>query len=643
MNGPGILVRLGDAIATRLSRKLLLVLFAVLASISLLLLTATIGVYRNRLIAEHARASLEVNHLLQASLENAMLKRDIPGLREIVRQLGRQSGIAGVMIVNPAGEIRFSSDEQRLGTTLGDERIGAALASRTPQTAFLAGADGSELLRSVNPVLNKPQCRECHGDPATSPVNGLLVVDYAAAGIRSEAMRTAGFLGFSGLLVILAGGFGIWLAVNRLVLGRVERLRGASLRLAEGDLAARVEIGGRDEIDGCAVSFNRMAGQMQIMIEQIAAAEGSLQSIIDSIPDGVRVIDSDFVIVKANHAYCRQVGQPMSKVVGRKCHDSSHGHGEPCAYTLTTCPVAELRGRKSGSLKFTDTHVSHVGGEFNVEVTAARVDLVSGEEMSHCVVESIRDLSQDVELSQKHRLSEIGLLATGIAHEIHNPLSSIELALTAIRDSMAQSGRASEEQHYIDIARAEIEKCLSVTEGLLRLSEPPREPELVDLGSAIGDVLSLLSFQLDAGGIAAEIDMDRPLRVLASDSDMRMIAFNLAQNAIHAMPDKGLLRIVGRTEGTMAVLRFIDTGIGIAHEHLDRIFFPFWTRRADGSVGRGLGLSICKAIVERYGGRIGVRSTVGQGTEFTVTLPSADEAGDGSGTGQGQPDPGDRG
>ncbi|MFZ1682290.1 MAG: ATP-binding protein [Rhizobiaceae bacterium] len=639
----GVLAAIRDAVATRLSRKLMLVLFAVLASISLLLLAATIGVYRNRLIAEHARASLEVNHLLQASLENAMLKRDIPGLREIVRQLGGQAGIAGVMIVNPAGEIRFSSDERLLGAAIDDERIAAALASRTPQTAFLAGSGGGELLRSVNPVLNKPQCRECHGDAAASPVNGLLVVDYAAAGIRDEAMRTAAFLGVSGLVVILAGGFGIWLAVNRLVLGRVDRLRSASMKLAGGDLAARVEIGGRDEIDGCAASFNRMAGQMQTMIEQIAAAEGSLQSIIDSIPDGVRVIDSDFVIVKANHAYCRQVGQEMRDVLGQKCHVSSHGRADPCAYTLTTCPVAELRGEGAGSLKFTDTHLAPGAGRVNVEVTAARVEVLTREDVANCVVESIRDLSQDVELSQKHRLSEIGLLATGVAHEIHNPLSSIELALTAIRDSMARSGRASEEQHYIDIARAEIEKCLSVTEGLLRLSEPPRDPELVDLANAIGDVLSLLSFQLDAGGIVAEIDMDRPLRVLASDSDVRMIAFNLAQNAIHAMPDKGRLRIVGRAEGDMVVLRFIDTGIGIAHEHLDRIFFPFWTRRADGSVGRGLGLSICKAIVERYGGRISVRSTLGQGTEFTVALPSADAARDGHAAGQGQPDPGHRG
>ncbi|HMQ58899.1 MAG TPA: ATP-binding protein [Rhizobiaceae bacterium] len=216
------------------------------------------------------------------------------------------------------------------------------------------------------------------------------------------------------------------------------------------------------------------------------------------------------------------------------------------------------------------------------------------------------------------------MLATGVAHEIHNPLSSIELALSAIRDTLSNEHEPSGAQHYIDIARTEIGKCMGVTESLMRLSEPPREPELVILNAVLREVVQLLAYQIGTGQIVVHIDLAQKLRIIASDSDMRMIFINLIQNAIHAMPQGGELRVSGQTLGGFAVLRVADTGIGIPNEHLDKIFLPFWTRRADGSTGRGLGLSICKAIVERYGGAISVDSIPGKGSEFTVALPAAD-------------------
>ncbi|PHP66304.1 histidine kinase [Zhengella mangrovi] len=620
----GALAAVRGYVNARLGRRLLLVLVAVLSTVSLCFLALVIVIYRGQLIEDHARASLEVNHLLQATLENAMLKRDIPGLRQVVDRLGEQDGIAAVMILDPKGEVRFSSRKAELGQIVRDRQIATALENRRPETAFVTGADGSDWLRSVNPVANKPACKECHGTAAENPVNGLLVVDYDAAGIRRNALRTAGLLGFSGLLVILASGIGIWIAMDRLVLGRISQLRCASQDLAAGVLGARAPVQGNDEIGTCAATFNQMASRIETMLDHVATAERALQAIIDSIPDGVRVIDDAFTIVRANDAYCRQVGQPKSRVIGERCYRSSHGRQEPCPQTLTTCPVVALRDASRRTVKFTDAHRARDGAQLFVEVSAARADVPLQQGMTHCVVESIRDLSQAVDLSQKHRLSEIGLLATGVAHEIHNPLSSIELALSAIRESLVDGSVPRTHMDYIEIARTEIGKCLSVTEGLMRLSEPPRDAELVALERTLPEVMSLLAFQFEQAAIRCDLDIEDGLRVLASDSDLRMIAVNLAQNSIHAMPGGGHFGIDGRRAGASVVLRFADTGTGIPAEDLDRIFLPFWTRRADGSTGRGLGLSICKAIVERYRGTIGVASTPGEGTEFTVRLPAAD-------------------
>ena len=614
---------LRDSIETRLSRRILLVLVAVLTSVSLAFLGLAVWTYKQELVAEHSRASLEVNHLLQASLENAMLKRDIPGLRDIVDRLGNQASIDKVMILNPDREVRFSSKPELMGAMLAGDEVDRALSTQVSQTTFVS-QNGGEWLRSVNPVTNKASCRECHGDAASHPVNGLLVVDYVAAGIRGDAMRTAGLLGLSGVIVVALSGLGLWVALDRLVLGRIDRLTKVAGRLASGALDARAVVAGRDEISECASAFNGMADRLQDMLGQVAATERFLQAAIDAIPDGIRIVDDDFTILKANTAYCRQVGRSKKQVIGSKCYASSHGRREPCPQTLVSCPVIALRDKSDGRMKMVDAHQPRHAPQLFVEVSAARALLPSQGRMLPCVVESIRDLSQDVELSQKHRLSEIGLLATGVAHEIHNPLSSIELALSAIRDTLSNEHEPSGAQHYIDIARTEIGKCMGVTESLMRLSEPPREPELVILNAVLREVVQLLAYQIGTGQIVVHIDLAQKLRIIASDSDMRMIFINLIQNAIHAMPQGGELRVSGQTLGGFAVLRVADTGIGIPNEHLDKIFLPFWTRRADGSTGRGLGLSICKAIVERYGGAISVDSIPGKGSEFTVALPAAD-------------------
>jgi signal transduction histidine kinase len=98
----------------------------------------------------------------------------------------------------------------------------------------------------------------------------------------------------------------------------------------------------------------------------------------------------------------------------------------------------------------------------------------------------------------------------------------------------------------------------------------------------------------------------------------------MAQNAFHAMPQGGVLRVSSQTDEEWVEMRFEDTGTGIRPEHLPYIFDPFFSHRADGARGTGLGLSICRTIVERWGGAIQVVTHLGQGSRFTVRLPNAD-------------------
>jgi PAS domain S-box-containing protein len=625
MIGAGLVNRAVRWTGRRLQRKLVLLLTVILLGTSMMFLLMVVAFYKDQLVKEHARASMQVNHLLQASLENAMLKRDIDGLRGIVSKLGSQDGIASVMILNPHFEVRFSSDPGRLGRTISDPDVERAFAAKSQGTRFQADEDGTELLRSINPVRNRQECGECHGSIAANPVNGLLVVDYDATGIKGSALQSAILLGTAGVSIVLAAGIAIWFALQRLVVKRVQHLRRASQGLTEGKLETRAGLVGNDEIAGLGNSFDKMAGRLGQSLTDLMAAERFLQNVIDSIPDAVRVIDGDFNILKANQAYCRQIGRPMDKVVGEKCFKSSHKRKEPCPVTLISCPVAELRSSECTTMKTRQQHIQADGGELFVEVSAARVELtVDGSKLS-CIIESIRDLAEQARISHEQRLSEIGQLATGVAHEIHNPLSSIQLALEAIQHEIEQSGIDQRSLEYLGTAETEIKKCLEVTNGLMTLSEPPSSSfKLIELDIVLPEVLSLLSYQAMQAGITVECDFEESLRVVASDSDMRMIGINLTQNAFHAMPQGGTVKVSGGHEGEWIKLVFKDTGVGIARANLDKVFLPFWTKRANDTDGRGLGLAICKAIVDKLKGSVQVDSTVGIGTTFTILLPNAD-------------------
>ena len=141
------------------------------------------------------------------------------------------------------------------------------------------------------------------------------------------------------------------------------------------------------------------------------------------------------------------------------------------------------------------------------------------------------------------------------------------------------------------------------------------------------EVVSLLRYEAEQIGVDMTLDLGASdLRVLATDSDMRMLILNLAQNAFHAMPSGGRFALRGRIEDGKIVIEAEDTGGGINPTVLPRIFDPFFSKRADGIEGTGLGLTICKAIVTRHGGTIQAETEAGHGATFNVSLPFAGEA-----------------
>jgi len=604
---------------SRLGRKFAIGTAVGLLASSLLFLVLFLALYRAELAAERTAAAEQVNQLLQTSLENAMLKRDLEGLRLIVDRLGQQPGIDAVYITNPAGEIRFSSDPSLLGGLQA-----ADPAQLTPFTSFTETAQGREILRSVNPVANQAQCKECHGPMEQRPINGVLYVDYDAAPIRHKAQMTTLLLMGAGATIVLLNLAGGWWFIQRFVINPVDKLTLTSQALAQGDLSKRAHPQGNDELAQLGHSFNRMADQLQERIDESEHQSGFLQSLLDAIPDGVRVISPDYRVVMANQAYRRQLGLHDADGVGDTCYRISHQSDHPCAGTLITCPVQEI-GMHGKPVKALHRHHDIDGKAIDVEISAAPlVAMLEGKHQT-LIVESIRDLSKEIKYSHEQKLSELGKLATGIAHEIHNPLASVRLALDSLRSGVTDVD--PEITEYLELVDHEVDQCVKFTERLLRLGMQPSEaPELVELTPVVEDTLGLVRWDAEQRKIVMTSALEPGLRALASDSELRMVMLNLIQNAFHAMPQGGELEVSSRLAVPWIEITVCDTGMGIKPERLPRIFDPFYSRRADGAKGTGLGLSIVRTIVEGYGGRIEVRSEPGHGSRFIVLLPDAASA-----------------
>jgi signal transduction histidine kinase len=246
-------------------------------------------------------------------------------------------------------------------------------------------------------------------------------------------------------------------------------------------------------------------------------------------------------------------------------------------------------------------------------------------------------------VKERDRLAALGEMAAGLAHEIRNPLGAIkgaaQLLMTADgtgEDGPGQAGpatgSATETAELLEIIVEEANRLNNVVTRFLdyaRSERPGREGAgKVDLNQVVRKTVQLLHQDLQKS-VEVRLRIDEMLPSIAGDPESLMQVFlNLGQNALQAMPDGGTLEILTTRRrrsrlgyGQFAEVRFRDTGIGIPRDKLKKLFIPFYTTKQKGT---GLGLAISHRIINQHGGTIEVRSTLGQGSTFSVFLPAAE-------------------
>jgi two-component system, NtrC family, sensor kinase len=243
------------------------------------------------------------------------------------------------------------------------------------------------------------------------------------------------------------------------------------------------------------------------------------------------------------------------------------------------------------------------------------------------VMKAINMMCEELEtrleqLIQSRKLASLGILTSGVAHELGNPLNNISMVAQTYLE-LYDRLRKEDRKEYMKTVLEESERIKKIVQDLLDFSRPKKADfKVTNINNVIKSSLNLVRNTLDISRINSQLDLEEDLPDVFIDVDkIREVLVNLLSNAVHAMPSGGTIFIRTKLANNQddIIIEIEDTGKGIPQEFISYIFDPFFTTK--GAQGTGLGLSISYGILRRHNGNMDVRSTVGVGTTFVIELP----------------------
>ncbi|MDP2168291.1 MAG: ATP-binding protein [Thermodesulfovibrionales bacterium] len=335
------------------------------------------------------------------------------------------------------------------------------------------------------------------------------------------------------------------------------------------------------------------------------------ETAINSIKDIVSIHDTDLRIKKVNPAFLEHFGCKEEDVLGKHCFELFHGAMMP----PHECPHTEsmlTRGKAASTFEVKD------GKMFSIAIHP----LFRNHSAVYGCIHIARDVTETIrlreQLHQADKLGALGRLASGIAHNVNNPLTYSLNYLFILRET------ASDEKARELIKKAEqgIEKSKIVLEGLLDFSTPAEgNIELIDVAETVKGTVTFLSGAVNEKNIRIHTELPEGLTVWASQKAIEEVLINLITNSIDAGANEMTIEGYG-DDPKDATITLADNGSGILKEHIPRLFEPYFTTKPKGK-GTGLGLYVSYNIIKSFDGNIWCESKTGAGTKFFITLPRA--------------------
>ncbi|MDD4807971.1 MULTISPECIES: HAMP domain-containing sensor histidine kinase [Caproicibacterium] len=386
----------------------------------------------------------------------------------------------------------------------------------------------------------------------------------------------------------------------------LQELTSAAEEISRGNYSSRMSVKNpNDEVGRLARSFNRMSCSTENAILELRHSQSRLKSLLEGMDDGVLAIDGEGRVLFFN--------ERLRKLLS--CPNLAVGSSLDSSLLLNHVGRVMQQARISGVPYKEQIAGVTEGQQFTVYAAVAEED--------KCVLAVVSDISRMKRLEQM-RSEFVG----NVTHELKTPLTSIRASIELLK---SENRDAETRAYFYDVLDMEAERLQHLIDDMLALSrlenmreDPAAHP--VSVAKAVAASVKRLKPAAQKNEVTVSCQVDPALYVCCSPMRLEQLFGNLIENAVKYNRPGGTVTVTGAVQREAAAVRVQDTGIGIAPQHIPRLFERFYrvdTSRSREIGGTGLGLSIVKHIAVLYGGDISVESKVGEGSTFTVRLPLA--------------------
>jgi signal transduction histidine kinase len=447
------------------------------------------------------------------------------------------------------------------------------------------------------------------------------------AGLK-DALKPIAWVSVAAILVATAVS---WLMARRF-LRPIHVLQSGIARLGQGEEDVHLDLPDEDFKD-LGTSFNALSQSVSTIRSRLVEQARRAESVVDRLEDAVAIVGPDGHVAFANAA----MKALLPTLEAEAALDSAVPASHPCRVLVEQA----LSVRASRGPVIADLPAVGEGRSQQQLMAHPIADPARGFVGVMLVARNVGALSQlQTTLRYSRKLASLNRLLAGVAHEVKNPLNAMTIHLELLRQKLgrrvavsegATAGAAAADgagrlpladgtMSHVSIIGEEIRRLDHVVQGFLRFSRPEElQLEPVHVSTLLQDIVDVVRPQAEQQGIAVEMVAHDPVAIQVDRAMVRQALLNLALNAIDAMPTGGSLALRARAvEDLQVEIAVVDTGVGIAPEHLGKVFDLYFTTREQGS---GLGLSMVYRTVQLHDGTIEVESTPGRGATFRVRLP----------------------